>query len=70
MIPTLVALTGFVSWTLFLLVLMEAIRTKLVATKAVPPNGFTPTTPTCLLSCSGWRERMPIAWKDCRSSAD
>lgn len=40
--PTLGALTGFVSWTLLLLVLMEGIRTKLVATKAVPANGFTP----------------------------
>src|SRR5215208_4794908 len=40
--PTLAAFTGFVSWSLFLLVLMEMIRTKLVATKAVPANGFTP----------------------------
>jgi uncharacterized MAPEG superfamily protein len=36
------ALTGFVSWTLFLLVLMETIRTYLVATKKVAANGFTP----------------------------
>jgi uncharacterized MAPEG superfamily protein len=36
------ALTGFVSWALFLLVLMESIRTYLVATKRVAANGFAP----------------------------
>ena len=36
------ALTAFVAWALFLLVLMEAIRTYLVATKRVTANGFTP----------------------------
>ena len=40
--PTLAALTGFVAWTLFLLVLMEVIRSWLVATKVVPANGFNP----------------------------
>jgi uncharacterized MAPEG superfamily protein len=40
--PTLTALTGFVSWTLLLLLLMEVIRCKLVLTKAVPANGFDP----------------------------
>lgn len=40
--PTLVALTGFIAWTLFLLVLMELIRSKLVLTKAVAANGFDP----------------------------
>lgn len=39
---TLTALAGFVGWTLALLVLMEAIRSKLVMTGAVPANGFTP----------------------------
>jgi uncharacterized MAPEG superfamily protein len=36
------ALTAFVSWALFLLVLMEVIRTYLVVTGKVPANGFTP----------------------------
>lgn len=36
------ALTGFVSWALLLLVLMEAIRTYLVVAGKVPANGFTP----------------------------
>lgn len=42
MTPTLHAFTGFVAWSLFLLVLMEAIRSKLVLTKAVPANEFRP----------------------------
>ena len=40
MTPTLTALTGFVAWTLFLLVLMELIRSKLVMTKAIQANQF------------------------------
>ena len=40
--PTAVALTGFIAWTLFLLVLMEGIRSKLVLTKARAANSFTP----------------------------
>jgi uncharacterized MAPEG superfamily protein len=39
---TLIALTGFIAWTLFLLVLMELVRSKLVLTKAVPANAFQP----------------------------
>jgi uncharacterized MAPEG superfamily protein len=39
---TAYALTGFVAWALFLLVLMEIIRTYLVVTRKVPANGFTP----------------------------
>ena len=42
MSTTLLALLGFLSWTLALLVLMEAIRSKLVLTSEVPANGFTP----------------------------
>jgi len=36
------ALTGFVSWALLLLVMMETIRTCLVVTGKVAANGFTP----------------------------
>jgi uncharacterized MAPEG superfamily protein len=39
---TLLALLGFICWTLALLVLMEAIRSKLVITGEVPANGFNP----------------------------
>ncbi len=42
MIPTLAALTGFLAWSLFLLVLTEIVRAKLVITKDVPANGFDP----------------------------
>jgi len=68
MTPTLTALTGFVAWSLFLLVLMELIRSKLVLTGAVPATSFA-------------RQRQPVAfmqrlrgrtrtvWKGCRYSA-
>ncbi len=39
---TLLALTGFVTWTLLLLVLMESLRSRLVLLKAAPSNGFQP----------------------------
>lgn len=39
---SLLALTGFVAWTLLLLVLMESLRSRLVLLKAVPSNGFQP----------------------------
>ena len=39
---TLLALTGFVTWTLLLLVLMESLRSRLVLLRAVPSNGFQP----------------------------
>jgi uncharacterized MAPEG superfamily protein len=42
MTPTVCALMGFIAWTLLLLVLMEAIRAKLVLTRAVPADGFDP----------------------------
>ena len=42
MSTSLLALLGFVSWTLALLVLMEIMRAKLVLTGAVPANGFNP----------------------------
>ncbi len=42
MSTSLLALLGFVAWTLSLLVLMELIRTWLVVSGAVPANGFDP----------------------------
>lgn len=42
MSATLLALLGFLAWTLALLVLMEAIRSQLVLSGKVPANGFTP----------------------------
>ena len=59
--PTLLALTGFVSWSLFLLVLMELIRCKLVITKAVPANGFTPDNS----NLSPFMQRLARAHANC-----
>lgn len=39
---TALSLTGFIVWTLALLLLMEIIRSKLVLTKALPANAFCP----------------------------
>jgi uncharacterized MAPEG superfamily protein len=39
---TTFALTGFIAWTLLLLVLMEALRSQLVVTRRVRANGFQP----------------------------
>jgi len=59
--PTLIALTGFLAWSLFLLVLMEIIRTKLVLTKAVPANGFTPDN----AKLSPFMQRLARAHANC-----
>ena len=59
--PTLTALTGFVAWTLFLLVLMEVIRSWLVATKLVPANGFNPDNS----NLSPFMQRLARAHANC-----
>jgi uncharacterized MAPEG superfamily protein len=59
--PTLTALTGFVAWTLFLLVLMEVIRSKLVLTKAVAANGFDPEN----TKLSPFMQRLARAHANC-----
>src|SRR5687767_12469726 len=61
MTTTLVALTGFVAWTLFLLVLMEAIRSKLVLTKAIASNQFTPDN----ANLSPFMQRLARAHANC-----
>lgn len=40
--PTSLALTGFIAWTLLLLVLMETLRTRLVLTGQVASDRFVP----------------------------
>lgn len=59
--PTLTALTGFVGWTLALLVLMEAIRSKLVISKEVPANGFQPDN----ANLSPFMQRLARAHVNC-----
>lgn len=59
--PTLSALTGFIAWTLALLVLMEAIRSKLVLTKEIPANGFQPDN----ANLSPFMQRLARAHANC-----
>lgn len=59
--PTLTTLTGFVAWSLFLLVLMEIIRSKLVLTKAVKANGFNPENS----NLSPFMQRLARAHANC-----
>ena len=61
MSTTLLALLGFLSWTLALLVLMEAVRSKLVLTKEVPANGFTPDN----AGLSPFMQRLARAHANC-----
>lgn len=61
MTPTLAALTGFVAWTLFLLIVMEAIRSKMVVTKEVPANGFQPDN----ANLSPFMQRLARAHANC-----
>lgn len=58
---TLGALTGFIAWTLFLLVLMEAIRSRLVMTREVPANGFRPDN----TNLSPFMQRLARAHANC-----
>jgi len=59
--PTLTALAGFISWSLLLLVLMETIRAKLVLTKAMAANGFTPDNS----NLSPFMQRLARAHANC-----
>ena len=58
---TLVALLGFLAWTLLLLLLMEGVRVKLVATGQVAPNGFDPMNATL----SPFMQRLARAHANC-----
>lgn len=61
MSTTLLALLGFLSWTLTLLVLMETIRSKLVLTREVPANGFNPDN----AGLSPFMQRLARAHANC-----
>lgn len=61
MSPTLMALLGFLAWTLFLLAWMEAIRSWLVLTRAVPANGFQPDN----ANLSPFMQRLARAHANC-----
>ncbi|HEX4854922.1 MAPEG family protein [Arenimonas sp.] len=59
--PTLFTLTAFIAWTLFLLVLMEAMRSNLVLTRQVAPTGFTPDN----AGLSPFMQRLARAHANC-----
>lgn len=59
--PTAIALTGFIAWTLALLVLMEAIRSKMVLTREVAANGFVPDN----ANLSPFMQRLARAHANC-----
>ena len=61
MTPTLAALAGFIAWTLLLLVVMEAIRSKKVVAKEVPANGFRPDN----ANLSPFMQRLARARANC-----
>jgi uncharacterized MAPEG superfamily protein len=58
---TAYALTGFVSWALLLLVVMEAIRTCFVVTGKVAANAFTPDN----AGLSPFMQRLARAHANC-----
>ena len=59
--PTILALTGLIAWTLALLVLMEALRSRLVMTGTVPANGFRPDN----ANLSPFMQRLARAHANC-----
>jgi uncharacterized MAPEG superfamily protein len=59
-----IALTGFITWTLLLLALMELIRTQLVLRGKVPANGFTPDN----ANLSPFMQRLARAHANCVES--
>lgn len=61
---TALVLTFFISWTLFLLLLMEALRSHLVVTGRVPANGFQPDN----ANLSPFMQRLARAHANCVES--
>jgi uncharacterized MAPEG superfamily protein len=59
--PTAVALTGFIAWALALLIVMEAIRAKLVLSREVAANAFPPDN----ANLSPFMQRLARAHANC-----
>lgn len=59
--PTAIALTGFIAWTLALLVLMEVLRTRLVVLGHTAANGFRPDN----ANLSPFMQRLARAHANC-----
>jgi uncharacterized MAPEG superfamily protein len=62
--PSSLALTGFITWALLLLVLMEVLRSQLVLRRKVPANGFTPDN----AGLSPFMQRLARAHANCIES--
>jgi uncharacterized MAPEG superfamily protein len=62
--PTAITLTAFITWALFLLVLMEVIRSQLVLRGKVVANGFTPDN----AGLSPFMQRLARAHANCVES--
>lgn len=59
--PTAIALTGFIAWTLALLILMEVLRTQLVLAGKIAANGFSPDN----ANLSPFMQRLARAHANC-----
>lgn len=59
--PSAITLTAFIAWTLLLLPLMEAIRSKLVLCGEFPANGFPPDN----ANLSPFMQRLARAHANC-----
>ena len=59
--PSTIALTGFITWALLLLVLMEGFRSQLVLRGKVPANRFTPDN----AGLSPFMQRLARAHANC-----
>jgi len=59
--PSSIALTGFITWALLLLVLMEVLRSQLVIRGKVVPSGFTPDNK----NLSPFMQRLARAHANC-----
>lgn len=58
---TAIALTGFIGWTLVLLILMELLRGRLVVLKRIPANEFKPDNS----NLSPFMQRLARAHANC-----
>ena len=61
MSSSLHAVLGFIAWTLFLLILMESVRSWLVVSGKVPANGFNPENS----NLSPFMQRLARAHANC-----
>ncbi len=58
---TAIALSGFIAWTLFLIIVMEILRSRLVLLKAIGINEFQPDN----ANLSAFMQRMARAHANC-----